>query len=244
MFKSDADWFRRKQAIADLRAQARLMSAAAIRRIAAGFGTRRDGGNPQDRIERYFRGKAPVSALAEDRILFSAVLMASAMPDEDHDAFLAATILLLLERLESESGPDNHFWTWRTLAGHVRVAPPPIRSCIMCGFREAARTGRVSLGALPDADDCLTVPKSAVLAEIDRASPGGSAVLGALADAVREDVPPQLAGRLWIAHHREADLMRNGERRAAMRAFRFLYERPPSLRLPPGEAPPFIPPVE
>lgn len=244
MFRKDADWFRRKQAIADLRAQARLMSAAAIRRIAAGFGLRRGGDNPQDRVERYFRGKAPVSALAEDRLLFSAVLMASAMPGEDHDAFLAATLLLLLERLESEGGPDNHFWSWRTLADPVRVARAPIRSCIMCGFREAARTGRVSLGAAPESDDCLTLPKSAVMAEISSALPSGRTVLRALADAVRDDAPPQDAGRLWVAHHGEVDLMRTGERRAAMRAFRFLYERPLSLRVPPDEALPFIPPLE
>ena len=241
MSTSPSDTFRRRQAISDLRHQALTLSSATIRRIGAGIGLRTArASNLQKRIEWYFRGKAPLTNLRRDPPVLGAVLMASALPDEDFEPFLAATALLVLERLGTENGPDDAFWNWTRLAPHYRLAHPSMRAAIMCGFREARRIGRIAFPGEPEPDDCLTNPRNKVLAEtriFDARHPS----LKAVVQAVEAEADARVAGALWVRLHRDLASLPDDARQAAEGAFRYLYERPVSLSPPPGADPPLIP---
>jgi uncharacterized membrane protein YeaQ/YmgE (transglycosylase-associated protein family) len=237
MFTSDFGEFRRMQAIADLRHQTRSFPLAAVRRVGAGIGVRSEHVNVQQRLEWYFRGKLPLSNLRSDRPAFGAVLMASALPDEDFESFLAATVLLVLERLTSENGPDDGFWTWRRLAPHYRLAAPTVRAAIMCGFREARRLERIALIEGPVRADCLTTPQDEILAALSADDP----LIASVREAVLEDQDPAAVGDLWLAQHRALDTLSDERRRAAHSGFRHLYERPESIAVAAGSDAPVIP---
>lgn len=241
MVLHDPSCFRLRQATSDLRYVATTLSAAPIRRIAAGMGLRsNNSGDLQRRIEWYFRGQAPISSFPEDRPALAAVMMTSALPEEDFDAFLAATVLLLLERLRAGAGMDNRFWNWSLQSHHYRLAPTEVRAAIMCGFREAIRLGRINLGASPDAEDCLSLSREAVLGLLGAAVASGRKddLTPSLLAAIRAEAAPVEAGRLWSAGHGRADALPPGSRRAALSGFRYLYERPVSMQVPaPYEAP-------
>lgn len=225
--------FRQRQAISDLRHHARSLPASGIRRIGAGIGLRSaDGTNLQKRLEWYFNGQAPVSNLRRDRVVYGAMLMASALPDDDFEPFVAATILLLLERLAAPESTDDGFWNWARLAPHYRLAPDWTRAAIMNGFRECTRHGRISLRGGPTPADCLTAPRVSVLADLSPAA--DHPVLRALHDAVQDDVDAVEAGALWAEIHRDVANLPDAERRAAEMGVRHLYERPVSIDPPPG----------
>ena len=241
MSKSETIDFRRRQAIADLRHQTRILSAATVRRMVSGIGIRSSQASGlQKRLEWYFSGKVPLSNLRRDGVLFGAVLMASVLPEEDFEPFVAATALLLLERLVAEGGADDGFWNWRRLAPHYRLAPPSQRAAIMCGFREAGRLGRISLVERPDAEDCLSASRKKVL---DALAPlaGNSPIVAGVATTILNDADARRAGALWTGSHRALADLPEAERRAALAGFRHLYERPASMDPPPGTDPPAIP---
>ena len=237
MFTSDFGEFRRKQAIADLRHHTRSFPLATVRRIGAGIDVRREGANLQQRLEWYFRGKLPLSNLRSDAPASGAVLMASALPDEDFESFVAATVLLVLERLTSENGPDDGFWTWRRLAPHYRLAGPSVRAAIMCGFREAQRFARIALDEGPEPGDCMSASRDEILATLRDDHPA----LALVRNAVMEDPDASSAGALWMAQHRTVDTLSDDRRRAAHRGFRHLYERPTSILIPAEAGAPVIP---
>lgn len=212
---------------------------AAIYRIGASLGVRAGGSDIQRRLDWYFGGKLPLSNLHHDRQAFGAILMASALPEDDFEPFLAATVLLLLERLTSDGGPDNAFWNWNRHASHYRLAPPETRAAIMCGFREARRHGRITLPDGPTPEDCLTAPRDAVLAALG--TEGAHPVLTRLRAAVADDHDAGEIGVLWAAEHGALDALPVAMRRAAYMGFRHLYERPASIVLPAGAEAPAIP---
>jgi hypothetical protein len=233
MCASDLSDFRQRQAIADLRHQTRALPAVGIRRIGAGIGLRSAGGtNLQKRLEWYFNGKAPVSNLRRDRVVYGAMLMASALPDDDFEPFVAATVLLLLERLSLPGSADDGFWNWNRLAPHYRLAPAATRAAIMNGFREASRQGRIALKGGPSAADCLTAPREAVLSDLSQAP--DHPLLRVVHDAVHADPDAVQAGALWAEIHRDVANLPDVQRRAAEIGVRHLYERPASIAPPPG----------
>lgn len=233
MCASDLSDFRHRQALSDLRHQTRSLPAVGIRRIGAGIGLRSaDGVNLQKRLEWYFNGKAPVTNLRRDRVVYGAMLMASALPDDDFEPFVAATVFLLLERLSAPGSTDDGFWNWNRLAPHYRLAPATTRAAIMNGFRECSRQGRITLEGGPSAEDCLTAPRASVLADLARAPQ--HPLLGALHDAVHADADAVQAGALWAEIHRDVANLPDAQRRAAENAVRHLYERPASIEPPPG----------
>jgi hypothetical protein len=233
MFTSDAGSFRTNQALHYLRFQAISFSAAPIRRIAAGIGLREERKSDlQKRMEWFFRGKAPISALPNDQPVLAAVMMASALPEDDFDAFLAATTLLLIERLRAD-GLDNRFWNWTLQGHHYRLAQRELRAAIMCGFRESTRTGRIRLGGGPDADDCLTRSRTEVLALLDEGlERGGPCEL--VRAAIDSEASTAEAGLLWAEIGPTCQSLANGARHAAFAGFRYLYERPASMEPPPA----------
>ena len=213
------------------------MDPAAYRGIADGAGRRPEA--LARRLRWCAEGKAPPSALRRDPEVFAALLVASALPEDDPSAFHLATILLLLERLDAPPWPESYFWSWRRLAPHWRLADTPSRAAIMCGVREGLRTARVALDGGPGPEDCLTAPRAEVLAALVR---DGTPATRALLAAVRDEVPAEEAGRLWATGHARLLVLPEPARAAALAAVRYLYERPASLSLPAGADIPTIPP--
>jgi hypothetical protein len=166
------------------------------------------------------------------------LLMASALPEDDFESFLAATVLLLYERLSVEGGEDDGFWNWRRLAPHYRLAPPPLRAAIMCGFREGRRLGLISRPGRPTAGDCLTAPRETVLSDLSAEAPA-QPVLALIARAVADDIGAPEAGDLWSTLRERLARLPEGPRLAGEAGFRYLYERPASMEPPSGlDAPP------
>lgn len=232
MFTSEADEFRTVQALADLREAGRKRPRDVVGRIVTGFRTgasaKKDAAT---RLEWFVEGKAPLDALGEDREIRAALMIASALPEDDPEAFLAATALLLAERLAARSGADNLFWSWNAQAAHYRRADDATRAAIMCGFREAARLRRVSLGGTPTDDDCLTVSRDTVLGRLgsDAAAQLPDSLTRDLLLAVRAEVGTRAAGVLWAEWHPVVLDLHGPARAVALSAFRYLYERPVSM---------------
>ena len=241
MSTSEPGTFRLRQSLADLNRQKLQFPLATVRRIGAGIPLR-DAGVPdvQRRLEWYFSGKAPVAQLRRDRLVQGAVLMASALPEDDFDSFIAATVLLLVERLTVDGRTDNGFWNWKRMAPHYRLTSPDLRASIMCGFREARRIGRVILADGPGADECLTTPRAAGLDALRR-NRVEFPLLSLVEWTVREEADARLAGALWASQHRAVAGLPDGPRAAALAGFRYLYERPLSMEPPSGASLPVIP---
>jgi hypothetical protein len=230
-----------RQAAGDLNRQKLHFPLATVRRIGAGLGLRSTGGpDLAQRIEWYFTGKAPVAELQRDPLAAGALLMASALPEDDFEAFLAATALLLLERLAGEGRRDEGFWNWKRLAPHYRLAAPDLRAAIMCGFREARHARRLVLPGGPDAEDCLTVPRDTILTSLGQ-NRVDYPLIARVERAVRDDIAPAEAGALWSISHAAVSRLPDGPRQAAIAGFRFLYERPHSMEPPDGAEVPLIP---
>jgi hypothetical protein len=241
MYTSETGGFRLHQALADLNRQRLSFPLAPIRRIGAGLGVRASGvPDLQRRLEWYFSGKVPAAELRRDGLVHGALLMASALPEDDYDSFIAANVLLLVERLSAHAGRDDGFWNWKRLAPHFRLAAPDLRAAIMCGFREARRAGRVSLSEGPGAEDCLTVPRNEILGFLGR-NRVEFPLLSLVERAVREETDAQHAGDLWVTQHSNAARLPDGQRQMALAGFRYLYERPLSMEPPASADAPVIP---
>jgi hypothetical protein len=229
MSTSDIGMFRHRQAIADLTSQKLAFPLAAVRRIGAGVGLGKPGApDLQRRLEWHFSGKAPISELRRDGLVHGTLLMASALPEDDFEPFLAATVLLLLERLSVAGGKDDGFWNWRRLSPHYRLAAPPMRAAIMCAFREAQIMGLINQPGRPTADDCLTTPRNAVLTTLRLVIPAEQ-LLAVIEEAVAGDIGARDAGDLWATLNGRIARLPEAPRRAAEAGFRYLYERPGSM---------------
>lgn len=168
-------------------------------------------------------------AFPRDKRPYGEVLLSAALPDDDFQSFTVATAILLLDRIQGGAGEDNLYWNWDAFADHFRMADPQVRALLMNGFRVAAAAGAVKLPELPSDADCLTHSADRVLQ--------GLTGIGAeeLADAIRSDIDPVAAGRLWT---RRAD---QRLARAEFDAFRHLFERPQSIAPDEPQVAPLIP---
>jgi hypothetical protein len=89
-------------------------------------------------------------------ILYEDLLLVAALPDKAYDAFLAATGVLLADRLQEGAGTDDLAWNWLKFQECFRTAPAPTRAALMNGFRWAHATRRVTLENPPAARDLFT----------------------------------------------------------------------------------------
>ena len=203
-----ADVFRLRQAIADLSHQVATASPQVLARIA-------DQGRTTGSSEllRHAAG-AGTFDLPRDDDMLSAVLLAAALPDDDHRAFTVATALLLLDRLKNGGGRDDLYWNWDAFADHYRLAAPAMRAAIMCGFRALTFARGLYLSHPPTPEDCLTEP-------------------GFATDL---DPSPEEAARLWRARVAQTAPLTADERRL----FRHFVEREAGMA---PEYPDSCPPV-
>lgn len=88
--------------------------------------------------------------------LHAELMMVASMPDQDHAAFMTATIVLLSDRLHYGAGEDDLFWNWDAFQERFREAPSPVRAALMNGFRCADARGLVKLDQAPKGTDLRT----------------------------------------------------------------------------------------
>ncbi len=153
----------------------------------------------------------------EESRLASQLLLAAALPDDDFTAFIAATSILIVNRLSGGWGEDDLYWNWDAFAAHFRLAEPAERAALMNGFRMMDAAGLVTLDTGPTEEDCLTRPMPEVVEALGQADPLD------LTSAILADVTPREAGRIWQGNSRVPHSP------PTLAAFRYLYERPVSL---------------
>lgn len=88
--------------------------------------------------------------------LHGELMMVASMPDQDHPAFMVATIVLLADRLQHGAGEDDLFWNWDAFQDRYHEAPSPVRAALMNGFRCAHSMKRVNLDRPPAGRDLRT----------------------------------------------------------------------------------------
>lgn len=207
MFTSSADVFRTRQAVRDLLGVVRLHRSAMSRvgvsnAETAMFETIVQNGGviPAEKAESYV-----------------ALQLTAAMPDEDFNGFIAATAILLADRLQAGAGKEDLYWNFEAFYDHYLLADAPVRAAVMNGFREVHRSRKNVLPREPQSQNCLTRQKEDVLT-----------ILSAegwpwLEDAVHSEVDAEAAGRLWVKEMKPALSF------PVRVGFRYLYERPDSL---------------
>jgi hypothetical protein len=114
--------------------------------------------------------------------LHESLLLAATMPDDDFEAFVLATMILLADRLQGGAGTDDLFWHWDAFAEHYLTAAPPQRAAIILGFH-----GLVGAGLLPAADIQLRPVSGVDIARV-------RADLRAIAHGAGDDVLRAIAG--------------------------------------------------
>lgn len=134
MSTSFAESFRTLQAIQDLRVLVRSAPDAALVRIAAGrpalSGLESDAlGRIRDLAEGPQEGDGPFHDVIE------AVRLAAALPRQDFETFLAATMILFADALHRLEQVEDVDWYWQTFRSEYRAAGAAVRAAIVQAIR-------------------------------------------------------------------------------------------------------------
>lgn len=220
MFTSSAEVFRTRQAVRDLVEAVGLHREAVLRLGITGA--------DRDVISRITASGCRID-VDQQGDAYSSLLLASALPDEDFPSFIGATSILLADLLQSGQPNNDLHWNWDAFQDHYALADPYVRAALMNGFRLVQNLGLSKMPDPPTPGDCLTFGKGDVIATLQ------SVGLNNLCAAVRSDVSPEEAGRLW----QETDSAAYSWQMLA--GFRYLYERESSIAPPNPEKAPLIP---
>jgi hypothetical protein len=133
-----------------------------------------------------------------------ALVLAATLPGEDMTGFVAATALLLADRLQDGAGQDDLYWHYDAHAQTYRALPPDVRSAILVGFALLHDMGRVTLHAPPAPRDRAARPGGLVRAALTAApAEAARAFKAALAgDAPAGDALAETEG-MWREAGRE-----------------------------------------
>lgn len=222
MFTSSADVFGLRQAVSDLRAYLRESGRPVRARLASSM---RENGRPGSRLARLDQvidAQGARFVMPADEDVHEVCRLAAALPSDDYPAFTFSTALLLADRLQENGGQDDLYWNWDSFCAEYALADPSVRSALMNGFRFGALAGRVQIDDPPSDKDCLTCPRAEVESALREAG------LPDLARFVADEPTAEDAGAAW--RERAGGALTGAE----AKAFRYLYERPVSLR--PGRA--------
>lgn len=176
--------FRTLQAIHDLRAVVRLAGHATRARIAAGA----NGADAETDFGRLIgRDGCRIGTEQSDR-LHQSLVLAAALPDDDFEAFVTATAILIADRIQRGHGTDDLFWHWDAFHEHYRLAQPAVRAVLLQGFHRLQEEGLVNLQDPPHGEELLSERRGTVVAAL-RTSPDthADAILAALDGAPLED---------------------------------------------------------
>ncbi len=146
------------QSICDLRTVARYTDDDILQRIAAGT----DSPAPAAELRHLIQAGGCRIGDPQGLRLHSALVLAAALPDDDYPAFLAATTVLIADRLQLGLGTDDLFWHWDAFREHYALADPQRRAVILQGYDRMARDGLVSLEDPPPAADLLTEQRAGI----------------------------------------------------------------------------------
>ncbi len=150
--------FRTLQSICDLRTVARHTGDDILRRIAAGT----DSPAPADDLRHLIQTGGCRIGDPQGFRLHNALVLAAALPDDDFPAFLAATTVLIADRLQHGLGSDDLFWHWDAFREHYALADPQRRAVILQGYDRMAQNGLVNLEDPPSPADLLTEERAGV----------------------------------------------------------------------------------
>ncbi len=143
--------FRTLQTILDLRQVAASASPMTRHRIAAGVSPAQC--NPDHARAHVdtliFEERCRISS-PETAELHPAILLIATLPDDDFDAFLASTAILVADRLQGGRGKDDLYWHWDAFHGHYGMAPAPIRAAILQGYRAMMKLGLMQHDQAPE----------------------------------------------------------------------------------------------
>ncbi len=207
MFTSSADVFRTRQAVCDLLRVVHSHRSAVDRLGATGT----------DRSDIISILNAGCRIDDFGTRAFSSLLFAAAMPEEDFGAFIAATSILLADRLQGGQGDDDLYWNYEAFSEHYRLADAPVRAALMNGFRLGYELDRIKLPDLPPPETCLTMQKENVLQML---SAEGEELL---VEAIQREASAKTAGAAWTA------AVNRPLTTASKVGYRYLYERPASI---------------
>ncbi len=143
-----------------------LQVVADLQSVAAnGFTALSDRVKPEQKkaLRRLIFDQRCVLSSADVDEVHADLLLIAALPDKAFDAFLAATALLLADRLQGGAGRDDLYWNWDAFHDHYRAAPSPVRAAVMNGFRWAHTTRRVNLEHVPEGADLQTYDQGDLL---------------------------------------------------------------------------------
>jgi hypothetical protein len=207
--------FRPLQASQDLAHLARLAPRSALQRVAAGVPTADMApGAAQRAIFALVHEDGCRLSPGTTLPLHETLLLAATLPDEDFEAFVLATMILLADRLQGGAGPDDLFWHWDAFAEHYLTAAPVQRAALILGFHGLAEAGLLSsadihlrpvtgVDVAPVRADLRAIAEGAgedVLSAIALADHGGEAPahLAALHHVVRQQGSVLQPGQEWV----------------------------------------------
>lgn len=144
---TDPTSFKQMQVLSDLRSAAATgFSCLAARMSAAHKST----------LRRVIFDQECKMTAADVQKLHGELMMVASMPDQDHGAFMTATITLLADRIQGGSGEDDLYWNWYAFQERFHEAPSPVRAALMNGFRFAHFMNLVKLDKPPNGRDLRT----------------------------------------------------------------------------------------
>jgi len=207
MFTSSADVFRTRQAVRDLVEVVRTHRAAIERTTDIGpalFSL------DDQAVDHGFLPSRNASVVSD-------LLFGAATPDDDFNAFVGNTALLIADRLQLGQCEDDLYWNWDAFRDHYKLADPPVRAALMNGFRTMHVSGLVNLDSPPSDADCFTYPADQITPELNTDD------LKHMLQALQSEISGKDAGRLW------AEVSTNVLSWPLKVSFRYLYERPESI---------------
>lgn len=155
--------FRTLQTVHDLRGVAEAAGKMTRARIAAGAG---NNATQTDLDALIYEDQCRIGRAAT-QVLHQSLILAATLPNDDFEAFQAATAILLADRLQHGNGQDDLFWHWDAFHEHYALAAPWVRSSLMRGFGLCHAEGLVSLNGPPRLNQMITEPREAIMKQLN-----------------------------------------------------------------------------
>ena len=155
--------FRTLQAISDLRWVARSAQTSTLVRLSQGIESSSADADLQRLVER---DGCRIARPASSR-LHQGLILAAALPNDDFEAFQAATAILLADRLQRGLGQDDLFWHWDAFHAHYALALPHVRAAIMQGFLCMNADGLVTLEDPPAPETLVTEDRASIMTALE-----------------------------------------------------------------------------
>lgn len=236
--------FRTLQAIHDLRHLASLATDETLKRIGAGI----PAGDGEARLRHVINEQGCMLTGEDARVLHTALLLAATLPDDDHDAFVTSTAVLLGDRLQSGAGPDDLYWHWDAFQSHYDLIEAAGRAAVLQGYLRAHRDEHVNLSDPPQAGLCSTLDRETVVSRLRGIETDADAGVVAILQVALSGGDAEVALDIWASAGRKALGQIESTRRVLIAAFRHLYETdegwdpyPATMFSPKGELPDLIP---